>query len=186
MSQEKFRLYSQDTTLLIIDQQENLLRAMSVKDKVIKNTRLLLSLAREFALPVVVSEQYPRGLGATMSEIQEMLPDDVIKYEKTSFTACSAGHRPFFDQLNRKSIIVTGTETHVCVYQTVRDLLTCGYQVHVVRDAVCSRFKENYLNGLDLMQQMGAVINNTETIIFDMLQCAGTDPFKKISPLLKA
>lgn len=185
MSQERFRLYSQDTALLIIDEQEKLMRAMKVKDQVINNTSLLLSLAGEFSLPVVVSEQYPRGLGNTVEEIQKLLPEDSEKFEKTSFTACSSELRPIFDGIKRKTIIVTGTETHVCVYQTVRDLLSCGYQVHVARDAVCSRFKENHLNGLDLMQQMGAIINNTETIIFDILQCAGTEPFKRISPLLK-
>ncbi len=88
-------------------------------------------------------------------------------------------------ELNRKTILITGSETHVCVFQTTRDLQEAGYQVHLVKDAVCSRFDENYENGLQLMHDMGAVITNTETAVFDLLQKAGTPEFKVISPLVK-
>jgi nicotinamidase-related amidase len=80
---------------------------------------------------------------------------------------------------------VVGTETHVCVFQTVRDLVEAGNNVHVVRDAVCSRFDENYRSGLELMRDVGAVVTNTETVVFDVLKCAGTPEFKAISPLVK-
>jgi len=85
----------------------------------------------------------------------------------------------------RKTVIMTGSETHICVFQTVRDLAQAGYNVHVVRDAVCSRFDENYENGLELMKDAGAVITTAETVVFDLLRAAGTPEFKVISPLVK-
>ncbi|MFZ5626520.1 MAG: isochorismatase family protein, partial [Bacillota bacterium] len=88
-------------------------------------------------------------------------------------------------KIGRPKIIVTGMEAHVCVFQTVRDLLKIGYNVFVVSDAVCSRSKENYLNALSLMQQMGAVITNTESVFFDLMKEAGTPEFKELSRLIK-
>ena len=84
-----------------------------------------------------------------------------------------------------KKIIITGMEAHICVFQTVRDLLAAGYEVFVVSDAVCSRTKGNYLNALSLMSNMGAVVTNTETVLFDLLKEAGTAEFKALSPLIK-
>lgn len=185
METDKFRLDRLDSLLMIIDLQDKLMKAMKYRTAVEKNTKLLLALAAETALPVVVTEQYPRGLGPTVPEIAAHYPEGVNIIEKVSFTAYTAEVRAALFAMNRPKIIVTGSETHVCVYQTVRDLLQAGYIVHVVEDAVCSRFKTNYRSGLALMKDMGAVLTNTETIFFDILQRSDTAEFKKLSPLLK-
>jgi nicotinamidase-related amidase len=180
----KYVLKKDDAVLVIIDLQEKLMKAMKDREKVYKNTNLLLAAAKQLDIPVVVTEQYPRGLGATVPEIQQNLKD--YEYiEKTTFTACGQQLIDYLQHGTRKTIIITGSETHVCVFQTVRDLVQLGYSVHCVRDAVCSRFDENYENGLSLMKDTGAVITNTETVVFDLLQQAGTPEFKAISPLIK-
>ncbi|MDD4803201.1 MAG: isochorismatase family protein [Syntrophomonas sp.] len=178
-----YRLNQNDTVLIIIDLQDKLMKAMGKKEKIYKNTNLLLALADQMGIPVIVTEQYPKGLGPTVPEIKENLKD-YHNIEKIEFSAYS-GLEPVLSALGRKKVLITGSETHVCVFQTTRDLLANGFQVQVVKDAVCSRFKENYLNGLELMKDMGAVISNTETIIFDLLKVSGTPQFKAISPLLK-
>jgi nicotinamidase-related amidase len=180
----KLHVNKEDAVLVIIDIQERLMNDMAERDQVYKNTALLVETARQFNIPVILSEQYPRGLGPTVAEIKDHLEDYPCQYiEKTSFSVS--------DQLleilpqGRKTLIITGTETHVCVYQTVRNMVEAGYNVHVAKDAVCSRFEINYSNGLDLMHDAGAVISNTETIVFDLLKISGTPEFKAISPLLK-
>lgn len=185
METSRFRLDRLDSLLLVIDLQDKLMKAMKYKDSVVKNTNLLLKLAGETGLPVVVTEQYPQGLGPTVTELKDNFPAGTEVIDKMSFTACTLDTRKALFSYNRPKIIVTGSETHVCVYQTVRDLIQSGYTVHVVEDAVCSRFKTNYRSGLELMKQMGAVITNAETIFFDILQTSGTPEFKALSPLLK-
>ncbi|MDD3267695.1 MAG: isochorismatase family protein [Syntrophomonadaceae bacterium] len=180
----KYKLERDNTALIVIDLQERLMGAMQDREKVFKNTRILLDTAQQFNMPVVVSEQYPRGLGKTVDEIKEKLAD-YHYLEKLDFSLFNEQGRQLLQSLHKKTFIVTGSETHVCVFQTVRDLLEAGYHVHLVRDAVCSRFDENYRNALDLMRDMGAVVSNTETIVFDLLQAAGTPDFKVISPLIK-
>ena len=185
---DKFRIHSESATLLIIDLQEKLMPAMKDNDKVIKNTKILLALAKEYDMPVIVTEQYPRGLGATINEIKEELPDHYYYLDKMTFSAWGQEMQEALKTIGTKgsqTIIVVGCETHVCVFQTVRDLLARGYNIHVVRDGVCSRFEENYENGLALMHDMGAVINNTETIVFDCLFRAEGASFKVMSAQIK-
>ncbi|MGI6452050.1 MAG: isochorismatase family protein [Syntrophomonadaceae bacterium] len=182
---EKFFIKRQNTVLVIIDLQEKLLAAMNERNIVCNNTRLLLEAAHLFDIPVVITEQYPKGLGPTVQEIKEVLPEKYYFIEKTAFSAYTEEMQQTLSSIGKNTVIVTGSETHVCVFQTVRHLLEADYNVHVALDAVCSRFSVNYHNGLDLMKEMGAVINNTETILFDLLQRSGTPEFKKISPLLK-
>lgn len=180
----KYRIESNDTVLVIIDLQEKLMKAMKDREKVYKNTNLLLATAYETNMPVVVTEQYPQGLGSTVNEIK----NNFRKYEymaKTSFSAWVDEMKDIMKKLNRKTVILTGSETHVCVFQTARDLVEDGFKVFLVKDAVCSRFDENYQNGIELIKDAGAVITNAETVIFDILQKAGTPEFKAISPLLK-
>lgn len=180
----KFKLEAADSVLLVIDLQERLMNAMKDSERVLNNTNLLLATAKQFGIPVIVTEQYPRGLGSTVPEIKENLPEHSY-IEKVSFSSCIDSFMNTIAALKRKTFIVAGTETHVCVFQTVRDLVAAGYDVQVVSDAVCSRFDFNYLNGLDLMKDAGAVVTNTETVVFDLLGCAGTPEFKAISPLVK-
>jgi nicotinamidase-related amidase len=180
----RFLLNPQDTVLLIIDLQDRLMNAMPDREKVIKNTGLLIAAAQQMGMPVIITEQYPRGLGNTVAEIKNQLGEHGL-VEKVSFSACLPELQQMLQAKGRKTVVVAGTETHVCVFQTVRDLTIQGYNVHVVRDAVCSRFVENYANGLELMKDAGAVISNTETVIFDLLKMAGTPAFKVLSPLIK-
>ncbi len=180
----KYRLKRDDTVLMIIDLQEKLLAAMSDREKVCRNTRLLLSLTHHYALPVMLTEQYPRGLGPTVNEIKEMLPEH-HRLEKVQFSAFTPEMMVLLQQMGRRTILMTGTETHVCVYQTTRDLLENGFDVHLVRDAVCSRFHENHENGLALMHDLGAVITNTETVLFDLLVDSSNPEFRSISSLIK-
>ncbi|HLR20880.1 MAG TPA: hydrolase [Tissierellaceae bacterium] len=181
---EKFNLNREDSVLFVIDIQEKLVPAMKGKEKVIDNNRILLEGAKEMNIPIIATEQYPKGLGSTVDEIKEFLNEEDI-FSKNSFTAYIDDVKEKLEELNKKKIIITGMETHVCVYQTTRDLIEAGYDVHVVNDGVASRTKENYINALEQMKEMGAVINNTETIVFDLLKIAGTPEFKKMSKLIK-
>lgn len=181
---DQFTLIKEESILMVIDIQERLVPVMKHGEKVIDNTNVLISISKDFDMPIVVTEQYPKGLGKTVEDINNNLEDALI-YGKTSFTACTEEIVSSLNQLGRKKIIITGMETHVCVFQTVRDLIEHNYQVFVVKDAVCSRSKENYKNGLVLMSNMGAVITNTETVFFDLMKEAGTPLFKKLSKLIK-
>lgn len=180
----KFILDRDQAVLMVIDIQERLVPAMSVADQVIHNTNILISAAKEFSMPIITTEQYPRGLGNTVPELKDNINSNYL-FEKTSFTAYTEEVKSALTQLARKKIIITGMETHVCVFQTIRDLLAEGYEVFIASDAVCSRTKENYHNGLRLIENMGAVVTNTETIIFDLLKQAGTPEFKVLSKLIK-
>ncbi|WP_425801006.1 hydrolase [Desulfitobacterium sp. Sab5] len=181
---DKFTLNSKEAVLMVIDIQERLVPAMAEGQKVIQNTNTLISVSSKLDIPIVVTEQYPKGLKKTVPEISNNLEGTSV-YEKITFSGCTKEVETILNQLGKKKIIMTGMETHVCVFQTVRGLLDQGYQVFVVRDAVCSRTEENYLNGLSLMKEMGAVITNTETVFFDLMKQAGTPLFKELSKLIK-
>lgn len=181
---DKYRLIKEESLLLVIDIQERLVPVMDYKDQVIKNTEILAKAAKEMDIPIVVTEQYPKGLGKTVPELNEVLSDAQL-FEKNVFTAYTEEVKEAIEKSGKKKIIITGMETHVCVFQTVRDLIEDGYQVFVAKDAVSSRTKMNYRNGLDLMYQVGATISNTETIAFDLLKISGTPEFKIISKLIK-
>jgi len=179
----RFTLAKEDAILVIIDLQERLMPAMPDRETVYKNTGILLKTAQQLQIPVIVSEQYPKGLGPTVPEIKEFLGDyDYL--EKVSFSASEA-LQDLLAKYQRKTLIMVGSETHVCVFQTVRDMIEEGYQVHLVKDAVCSRFEINHNSGLELMRDLGAVITNTETVVFDLFKVAGSPQFKAISAMIK-
>jgi len=174
--------------LLLIDIQEKLFKPMplAIQDQMIQRIRLLLALAQRLGLPILVTEQYPKGLGETIAELKEILKEQYDPINKLSFSCC--GERAFWDRIQqnkREQVLLTGMETHVCVLQTALDLLKEGYQVFVVRDAVCSRKKVDWQTGLQIMDRAGAVITTAETIIFQLLERAGTEDFRFMSPLLK-
>lgn len=179
----KYVLTEAEVVLMVIDIQDRLIPTMKYGEQIIQNTNILISLAKKLGVPIIVTEQYPKGLGKTVSDVSNNL-EGVLTYEKTSFSGCTSEVTTELKGLGRKKIIVTGTETHVCVFQTVRDLLANGYEVFVVGDAVCSRTKGNYLNGLSLMSSMGAVVTNTETIFFDLIKQSGTPLFRELSKLI--
>ena len=181
----RFQLDAEDAVLLIIDVQTKLMAAMEEGPRVCRNTGILLTAAQALNIPVVVTEQYPKGLGPTVPELAGLLPSDVRMLEKSSFDAARDGLLPVLKGLGRQSIMVCGTETHVCVYQTVRSLLAHGYKVFPIEDAICSRFPTNYQSGLSLMDRMGACVLTAEGACFDLLKISGTPAFKSVSKALK-
>ncbi len=174
--------------LLVVDVQERLMNAMPAEriTGVIRSTVTLIETAREFELPVLVSEQYPKGLGSTVDEVRAALPSTVKPVEKLSFSCCGEpAFQPILKDLDDHDVLLCGIETHVCVLQTALDLLEQGRRVYVAADAVCSRTAFNRQIGLDLMRQAGAVIGSSEVFAFGMLRAAGSARFKQISKLVK-
>lgn len=181
---DKFFLKPNNCVLLVIDIQERLFPAMRYQERLLKNNNMLLSTARTLDMPVFLTEQYVKGLGRTVKDL-DFNGLTVNKLEKMTFTACVPELTAWLEEVKRSHVIVTGTETHVCVYQTVRDLIHLGYYCHVVEDAVDSRFELNYRNALNQLRDQGAVITNTETVMFDLMHVAGTPEFKVLAPLLR-
>jgi len=174
--------------LLVVDIQERLAPAMPTIDQVIKNSTILIQAARTLGLPIVVSQQYPKGLGATMPQIEEALAGakDLHRFDKLEFSAeASPAFAAIAPKLGRDQWIVCGMETHVCVYQTLRGLAARGYQTHVAADAVSSRTKANWKIGLSLAERAGTVVTSTEVCVFDLLERAGSDEFKLLSKAIK-
>jgi len=173
--------------IVVTDVQERLFGAMDAerRDEMIRNLKILLSAARRLGVAVVVTEQYPKGLGRTLPELRVLL-DDAPPLEKTAFSACgAAGFATRLRELDAAPVILTGIEAHVCVLLTALDLLASGGRVAVVADAVCSRRVASMDLGLAQARQAGAVITSTETVVFQLLGSADTDAFREISKLLK-
>jgi len=178
-------LRKDDTLLVIVDIQTKLLNVIFEKERLVSACRKLIQAARLLDVPMVMTEQYPKGMGPTDPQIMEIL-EDVAAIEKLSFSCCGAED---FNQkiagLARKQIVVAGIEAHVCVLQTVHDLLHRGYSVYVPYDAVSSRKESDYANALDRMRDVGAVIGSVESAVFELLEKAGTPVFKRVSKLIK-
>ena len=184
-----FKINAVDAVLVVIDVQEKLTAAMPerVVQAAIRKTAVLMDAAEVLGLPILVTEQYPKGLGCTVSALEErILAQGIEKISKLSFSCC--GELDFMTALEgfqRKTVILCGQETHVCVLQTALDLLELGYRVFVAGDAVCSREVANWQFALDEMRQAGCVIEPVESILFKMLGRAGSAAFKAISKLVK-
>ena len=182
----KYFLDRNQSVLVVIDVQEKLCRAMDprVLARLISNVNILQEVASELRIPLIITEQYPKGLGATLPALQTRATDPVL--EKLTFSCCGAP--AFLERLKaigRPQVIVTGMESHVCVLQTVLELLDAQYIVHWVRDAIMSRTQENDSIGRQTAAAAGAVISSTETALFQLLRVAGTAEFKKFSKLVK-
>jgi nicotinamidase-related amidase len=181
------KLTRERTVLLVVDIQERLIAAMppDVAAATAKNTAILIEAAARFGLPIVCSEQYPKGLGKTVAAVETALgaAGNVRRVEKLEFSLASA--LAPMSLPDEPQWIVTGMEAHVCVYQTARDLIDAGGAVHVVSDAVCSRTKANWRIGTDRLRAGGAVITSTESVVFELLERAGTDDFRALSKLIK-
>ena len=177
--------------LLVVDFQEKLAAAMPQEHLRVaeNNIAILVELARRMDMPVVVSEQYPKGLGHTMPRVLSAVEQGGTRLERLEKIELSCtGSQAFVDieaRLSRDTWIVTGMETHVCVYQTVRGLREMGRSVHVPSDAVCSRRPENYALGLALSEKAGAIVTSTEIVLFDALKVSGTDDFKALTKLIR-
>ncbi len=175
------------TALLVVDVQERLWAVMDAAEKaaVARNIRILGELARRLQMPVVLSEQNPRGLGPTVPDLAEAVAG-ARRLEKMEFSCVAApAFTPLWQEIGRDSWLVCGIETHICVYQTARDLVARGATVHVPADAVMSRTGANRASGLDLVQRAGGILTNTETVVFDALGAAGTDDFRALSRMVR-
>ena len=173
--------------LLMVDVQERLFNAMDAerRDDMIRNIKILATTGRRLGLPLLLTEQYPKGLGPTLAELRALL-EGVAPFEKTVFSCCGADG--FLDRLRSTGadhVIVAGIEAHVCVLLTALDLLGRGFRVSIVADAVCSRTRANHELGLEQARQAGAVVTATETIVFQLLGRADTEVFREISKLLR-
>jgi nicotinamidase-related amidase len=180
-----FIVSRENTALAIIDVQERLAATMKDKDQVVHNIKLLIQAARLFNIPILVTEQYPKGLGRTVPEITVEIPK-ITPIEKMTFSCCQAdAFNKELEDLKVDQIILTGMETHICVLQTALDALQDGYRVQVVEDAVCSRTRDRWETGLRQMEKAGVLITCTETVIFELLGKAGTEEFKTMLKALK-
>lgn len=184
---ETFFLDRDKAVLVVIDVQEKLCQAMDHKvlHRLTKHVGILLESAAELKVPVLITEQYVKGLGPTLPELKEKAVD-APTFEKMAFSCC--GSSEFVEALRatgRTQVIITGMETHVCVLQTVIELIEAGFTVHLVRDAVMSRSKQNWQTAMDAMAAAGAVPTCTESVLFQLLKVAGTDEFKKLSKLVR-
>lgn len=177
-----------DSVLVIVDMQGKLSAVMVEKDAeaMHENTISLLEAATNLAIPILATEQYPQGLGQTEKSVQEALPNNAPIFEKTAFSCVGAsGFMPALENTKRKQVILVGQEAHVCILQTALDLITLGYQVHVVEDAICARKAENKFYALQRLQAQNAVITNYESVLFEWLRDANHPDFKTISSLLR-
>ncbi|HVM49507.1 MAG TPA: hydrolase, partial [Candidatus Acidoferrum sp.] len=171
--------------LVVVDVQERLLPAMSERERVVQNTVRLIKGAAVLGVPVLATEQYRKGLGATVPEVASAIPG-FAPLEKVAFSACGAGGFPeTLKATGAADAILCGIEAHVRVTQTCLDLLDKGMRVFVAADAVSSRTAENCRLGLARMREAGAVIASTEMLLFELLGEAGTPEFRKILDLVK-
>lgn len=168
------------TALVVIDVQEAFAKAVERFDEVARQTAILVQGAQVLGLPLLVTEQYPRGLGDTVPAVRDVL-GDVERLPKTVFSAAQADG---FDLQGRDQVLMCGIETHVCVNQTAHDLLAGGIEVHVAVDAVSSRTAANRDLGLRKMEESGAILTSVETALFELLGAAGSDEFKTIQKLV--
>ena len=174
--------------VLVIDLQETLLPAIRHGKHVIQAAKKLLDAVRVFELPVIATEQYPKGLGATDKMIRQCLDESrATLFEKPTFSAC--GEPPIREAIlavDRPQIIVAGIEAHVCVQQTVLDLVTRDYDVYVCADAVGSRAKLDYKHALARMRQEGAWVTTVESVLFELCNRCDTERFKAMLEVIKA
>lgn len=174
-----------DTALVLLDVQGKLATLMHEREALYRGLRLLVQGVQVLRLPILWLEQYPQGLGPTIPEVAELLADQQ-PLAKTCFSAC--GLSEFIvrlRQIGRRQLLLAGIETHICVYQTCRDLLSQGYEVEVVSDAVSSRTAENRRLGIERMVGAGAAATSVEMCLFELLGQAGTPEFKEVARLVK-
>ncbi|MGB2711681.1 MAG: hydrolase [Conexibacter sp.] len=173
-------LQRERAALVVVDVQEAFAKAVERFEEVVRQTAILARGAHVLGLPIVVTEQYPRGLGETVPDVREAL-GELPRLPKTVFSAAQAEG---FDLHGRDQVLVCGIETHVCVNQTAHDLLARGVEVHVAVDAVSSRTAANRELGLRKMEESGAILTSVETALFELLGAAGSDEFKTIQKLV--
>ena len=187
MRPENFILQKERTSLMVIDIQERLFNSMEydIRKNVVRNIGILIETADAFSIPIIVTEQYARGLGPTIPDIRYHLAG-IDAYDKTCFNCMLDGAiEERVNSLGRKTVILCGIETHICVLTTALSLLSRGFSVVVASDAACSRRKHEWKMAIGTLRDAGAVVYPTETIAFMFIERSGTDEFKRLSPLFK-
>ena len=183
--QEDGMIKRQDAFFVLVDVQGKLADLMFEKEKLFKNLQILIQGLRELEVPIVWAEQYPEGLGETVPEVKAVL-GGLVPIAKRSFSVCRNPElMKEIRATGRREAIVAGIESHVCVYQTVSDLLSKDYGATIVADATSSRTKENRDIGLQRMLSEGAWLTSVEMLLFELLEHAEGESFKKISKLVK-
>jgi nicotinamidase-related amidase len=172
-----------NTALVVVDVQQKLIGLIPKHEGIIWNIRRLLDGAKILGVTVVATEQYPQGLGHTVAELAQRLTDVA---GKSTFSCCASEEfQGRFDALGAQNVLVVGIEAHVCVQQTVLDLVAAGYRVFVAADAIGSRFPIDYEIALKRMESAGATLTTTESALFEWCERSGTPEFKQISALVK-
>jgi nicotinamidase-related amidase len=183
------RIDPAESAVVIVDVQEKLAVAMPEAQitALIRAATVLIEAARLLGAEVIATEQYPQGLGKTIAPIAERLAEaGAPVIPKMEFSACdAAGFGQAWSKRAPRAAVVVGMESHVCVYQTVRELAARGVLVHVPLDGVASRRDDHRLAGLDLCRAAGATVTTMETVVFDWLRQAGTEPFRRLSKLIR-
>jgi len=178
-------LKPENTVLVVVDVQGKLFNTMFEKEALTSNLQQIISGIQVLEIPVIWMEQNPNGLGPTIPEVAELLPDNQ-PIPKFSFSCC--GDEGFMQALmktNRRQALLIGIEAHVCVYQTAAELTEMGYEVEVVADAVSSRTSENKAIGLQKIRDAGACVTSNEMVLFELLRDAKGDRFKQMLKIVK-
>lgn len=182
-------LNREEAVLVVVDVQEKLVPAIhqDLYPRSLKNIQIAIEAAATLELPILLTEQYPKGLGKTVPEVMRSLEGRNYRLiEKMTFScARDEGFLSAVSDLNRKQVVMVGMETHVCVYQTSVDLSRAGYSLFILDDAVSSRFLHNYQSGIQALRDAGCTVVSTETAIFQLLKVAATPEFKKVVSLIK-
>lgn len=174
-----------DSLLLIIDVQEKLVNALD-KQIVVTRTETLAKAAKIMGVPVIATQQYPKGLGLTVETVSQNFTPETPIIDKTAFSAVKEeGFLQVLKSFNKKQIVICGIETHVCVHQTAADLIAEGFDVYVVKDACASRNKYEFKQGIERMQSNGAQITCLEIVLFEWLKDSKNPNFKEIQSLIK-
>ena len=175
-----------EAVLVVIDVQERLAAAMSSCDTVVSAISRLVRAAHELEMPVIYTEQYPRGLGTSVPELADALVGAYGPVEKVSFDACNeSAFVSALEATGRRQVVLVGMEMHICVAQTALHLLEDGYRVHVVADAVCSAEPSDGVVALERLRAAGAEVSVSESVIYEALGEAGTDRFRSILAIIK-
>ena len=176
----------QDSLILIIDIQDKLIKAAFNQASIEKAASILAKTSKVLNIPVIITEQYPKGLGETIPAIKENIGENTLYFEKTAFSALdNIEIKNAIEQAGKKQIVIFGIETHICVNQTANALKTLGYEVHVVKDACGSRAVSEYEAGLTRMKEHGIYQITTEIALFEWLKTARNPKFKEIQNLIK-
>jgi nicotinamidase-related amidase len=176
------------TAFVVCDVQERLFHAMDAdhREEVMRNIKILATSARRLRLPILLTEQYPKGLGHTLQELLDTLGPGVEPLAKVTFSCCGIDtFRARLEATGARHVVLAGIEAHVCVLMSAIDLIALGYTVHVAADAVTSRTQGNWRLAMDQLRQAGGVVTATESVLFQLLRQADTDEFRELARLIR-